>query len=95
MSLYPKIEIDHTKCTVPFDCKKCLRICPQAIFQVHAIKVERFKETDKKETGAYRLAVFYLDHCTACGDCVGVCPVNALKVILPDGRVIQPEGARV
>ncbi len=84
MNLYPNIEIDHTKCTVPFDCKKCLRICPQAIFQVNPIKVERFKETDTKEPGTYRLGVFYLDRCSACGDCVQVCPVNALKVVLPE-----------
>ncbi len=84
MNIYPKIEIDHTKCTVPFDCKKCLRTCPQAIFQVNPIKVERFRETDKKEPGAYRLGVFYLDRCSACGDCVQVCPVNALKVVLPE-----------
>ncbi len=87
MNIYPNIEIDHAKCTVPFDCKKCLVACPQAIFQVHPVKVERFIETDKKEAGAYRLSVFYLDRCSACGDCVQVCPVNALKVSLPE----QPE----
>ena len=83
MSPVPIITIDHTKCVTPFDCKKCLRICPQAIFEVNPIKVERLKETDKKEPGAYQLGVWYLDKCTACGDCVEVCPVGALKVTLP------------
>lgn len=80
MKKYLKIEIDATKCTTPFDCKKCLIACPQAIFQVHPVKVEKFKETDKKEPGAYMLTTFYLDKCIVCEDCIKVCPVDAIKI---------------
>lgn len=80
-----KIEIDESKCTTPFDCKKCLEVCPQAVFQVRVVKVERFKETDPKEPGAYKLVPFYIDKCTGCKDCVEVCPEDAIKVILPEG----------
>lgn len=77
---YPVITIDYEKCTTPFDCKKCLRGCPQAVFRVHAMKQERFKETDKKEPQAYRLFVGPRDKCTMCNDCVEICPVGALSI---------------
>jgi len=81
---YPEIKIDHSKCLTPFDCKKCLRICPQAVFEVFPVKVERFKETDKKEPGSYRLQGFYRDKCTLCNKCVEICPVNAITIVLPN-----------
>ncbi|MBN1614763.1 MAG: 4Fe-4S dicluster domain-containing protein [Deltaproteobacteria bacterium] len=80
MKKYPRIIIDYAKCPTPFDCKKCLVACPQAIFEVFPVKVEKFKETDKKEPGTYQLSTFYLDKCTACGDCVEVCPTGALSI---------------
>lgn len=81
---FPLIKVDSSKCLTPFDCKKCLRICPQAIFEVYAIKVEKFKETDKKEPGAYKLVPFYRDKCTMCNKCIDVCPVNAITITLPE-----------
>ncbi|MBW2324085.1 MAG: hypothetical protein JRF41_11325 [Deltaproteobacteria bacterium] len=48
---YPTIEIDASKCTVPFDCKKCLQACPQAVFLVTAVKVER----DEAKNYSYEL----------------------------------------
>lgn len=79
--MYPKIEIDRSKCTVPFDCKRCLQICPQAVFDVRPIKMTRLVETDRKEPGAYQLFALYRDKCTGCDQCVVVCPVDALRVI--------------
>jgi len=81
---YPLITIDSSKCLTPFDCKKCLRICPQAIFEVNAVKVEKFKETNKKDPGAFKLAAFYRDKCTMCNKCIEVCPVNAITITLPE-----------
>jgi ferredoxin len=78
----PKINIDHSKCTTPFDCKKCLRICPQGVFWVLPIKNVKFKETDAKEPGAWKLFVQYRAMCTACGQCVEVCPVGAITVTM-------------
>lgn len=80
----PKIGIDRTRCTTPFDCKRCLRICPTAVFSVHALKNERGQETDKTEPGTYALAVSYRDQCTACMKCVEVCPVDALTITMPE-----------
>lgn len=83
MDIYPTIEIDHSKCTTPFDCKKCLQICPQAVFHVDAVKVARFVETDKKAPGTYHLAAPFRDKCTVCNDCINVCPVDAIKITVP------------
>jgi ferredoxin len=78
--MYPKIEIDHAKCTIPFDCKKCLQKCPQAVFDVRPMKMTRLVETNKKEPGAYKVFALFRDKCTACNECVEICPVDALKV---------------
>jgi len=85
MPAYPIIEIDYSKCVVPFDCKKCLQACPQAVFQVHPLKVERLKETDKKEPGTFKLFAPFRDKCSMCNDCVEVCPVDALRISMPAG----------
>ncbi|MFH1485458.1 MAG: 4Fe-4S dicluster domain-containing protein [Chloroflexota bacterium] len=81
----PKIAIDLTKCTTPFDCKKCLQACPQAVFWVLPVKNVKFKETDAKEPGAWKLTVQYRAMCTACGKCVEVCPVDAIAITTSDG----------
>ena len=81
---YPTIEIDHSKCTIPFACKKCLEICPQAVFQTHGIKVEKGRETDPNEPGSYSLTVAYQDKCTGCDDCIEVCPEDAITITFPE-----------
>ena len=80
----PKITIDYSKCTNPMLCKKCLQICPTAVFEIQTLKMERMRETDPGDTAAFRLDVFYRDRCTACNDCVNVCPVKAIKIVVPD-----------
>lgn len=79
---FPKIIIDHEKCQVPFLCKKCLQICPTAVFHVERVmaKEERLKELDPRIPGNYELAVRRRDKCTACNKCIEICPVDALKI---------------
>lgn len=84
MYVSPKISIDRTLCTTPFDCKRCLRACPPAVFGVATLKSVRGLETNKKEPGAYVLMVSYRDKCTACMKCVEACPVGALTVTMPE-----------
>jgi ferredoxin len=81
--LYPKIAIDAKKCTTPFDCKKCLKGCPQSVFSVAAVKVERGRETNPKEPGAYWLMTPHTDKCTGCNICIQLCPVDALTISFP------------
>jgi len=81
----PVIKIDRSRCQTPFACKRCLQVCPTAVFGVYETKMVRMEETDPLEPGTYRLAVIYRDKCSACGQCVEVCPEDALTVSMPTG----------
>ena len=76
----PKIEIDHSKCTVPMYCKLCLQACPQACFTVLEAKFERLKEQNREEPGAFVLGAPFRYNCTRCNVCIEVCPVNAITI---------------
>ncbi|PIP48169.1 MAG: 4Fe-4S ferredoxin [Chloroflexi bacterium CG07_land_8_20_14_0_80_45_17] len=75
--MMPQIEIDKKKCTTPYECKKCLQICPQAVFAVAPTKIERFKETDPED---YEVQAVFRDKCTVYMDCVKACPTGAVTV---------------
>lgn len=77
---YQRIEIDQKKCTTPYACKKCLQICPMAVFGITTVKMEKFKETDENAPGTFKLRVAFGDKCIVCNECVEVCPVQALTV---------------
>ena len=80
---FATIEIDHEKCTTPFDCKKCLQGCGQAVFGVRAVNVVKGMETDPKVPGNYMLGVSHRDKCTGCNDCIELCPVDAITITFP------------
>jgi NADH-quinone oxidoreductase subunit I len=82
--MYPKITIDYGKCQTPFDCNVCLQICPQAVFDLNTLKYIRLQQTDKKEPGAYKVTPVYRDRCSGCGDCVEVCPIDAITIVYPE-----------
>ncbi len=72
-----RISIDYSKCTSPLDCAKCAVACGEAVFVMKPAKIEKFKETKSQD---YRLYALYESLCTACMDCVNVCPVKALEI---------------
>ena len=58
LQAYPTIEIDSLPSVrFRFACKKCLEVCPQAVFFTFGIKHERGREIDPNDPGAYGLAV--------------------------------------
>jgi NADH-quinone oxidoreductase subunit I len=75
--MMPQIKIDTEKCLTPFECKKCLQICPQAVLAVAPTKVELLKESDPMH---YEIQAVFRDKCVVCMDCVNVCPTGAMKV---------------
>ena len=82
---FPIITIDLEKCTVPFLCKKCLQICPEAVFRVMRVmeREKRLEEMDPRIDGNYVLSVPYRDKCTGCNLCIDICPVDAIKIEIP------------
>jgi len=80
---FPVVEIDPEKCTTPFDCKKCLEVCPTSVFMVFAVKVEKGRETNPKEPGTYAMAAPMRDKCSVCNDCIEICPEDAIKIYFP------------
>ncbi len=83
--LAPQITVDYSRCTTPFDCKRCLLTCAPAVLRLRTIKVERGRETSNKEPGAYRIEPFFRDRCTVCMECVKACPVDAISVKVSKG----------
>ena len=83
VSTIPTIKVDHQKCTVPFYCKKCLEACPTSVFHVHAVKVEKGRETNPQDKGAYMIDAPFRDKCTGCNDCLEVCPEDAITITFP------------
>jgi len=79
---FPVITIDHSKCTVPFACKKCLQACPEAVLSVGQVpgKEEKLKEMDPRIDGNYVLNAGRRDKCTVCNKCIDVCPVDAITI---------------
>ena len=79
---FPKITVDMEKCTVPFMCKKCLQVCPEAVFHVTRVMKheKRLEEMDPRVDGYYVLGAGRRDRCTVCNKCIEVCPVDAIKI---------------
>ncbi len=90
---FPKITIDLEKCTVPFLCKKCLQICPQAVFHVTRVmsREERLQELDPRIDGNYVMFATRRDKCTVCNLCIDVCPVDAIKIEVPAAERMRPK----
>ncbi len=90
---FPKISVDHEKCTVPFLCKKCLQICPMAVFHVTRVmeKEKRLEEMDPRIDGNYILHAPRRDKCTVCNLCIEVCPVDAIKIETPAAAHVRPK----
>jgi ferredoxin len=79
----PRISIDHGKCTTPMACKRCLLVCPQAVFVAQVTKMAKYVETDINEPGTYKLRPLFQDKCVVCDDCLKACPVDAITITLP------------
>jgi len=66
------IIVDYAKCGDPRKCKKCLQVCPPALFMMYS------PDYESNDPSEWRVDVAFTDLCTRCGDCVTVCPNNAI-----------------
>lgn len=71
------VKIDNEKCKVPAACRKCLAICPQAVFKLHLGKVEKYKLSPDED---WHLEAWYWTKCSGCMECVKICPLDAIRV---------------
>jgi len=90
---FPKVKIDLTKCTVPYLCKRCLQVCPGAVFSVARVmsKEKRLEEMDPRIDGNYVLFAPRRDKCTVCNLCVQACPVGAITIEAPKSEKAKVE----
>lgn len=75
-----QIAINREKCPVPIRCRKCVEVCPQCLYKLHLVKIDKGKEMPEE---AWDLDMWFPDQCVGCLECVKVCPENALRVIAP------------
>lgn len=80
----PTITIDQSRCTVPFLCKKCIMICPDAVFFVKRVmeREERLREMDPRVDGNYILSASRPDKCAICNLCLDICPADAITITM-------------
>jgi len=73
-----RIEVNYDKCTEPMLCRKCLQVCPLAVFGLEPLenRVEVGREPRK-----WKLDVVYPELCNGCGGCAKICPVEALTML--------------
>ena len=81
--MLPDILVDDTRCTNPMSCYKCIQVCPTHVLGM-AVETppQKFKETAPED---YKLRGVRFQKCTVCGDCVRVCPQQAIQVTLNGG----------
>ncbi|MBQ8236796.1 MAG: pyruvate:ferredoxin (flavodoxin) oxidoreductase, partial [Oscillospiraceae bacterium] len=92
-------EWDATKC---IQCNNCAYVCPHATIRPYALtadeaaaapeaaKIVPVKAGKGKGKYSYTMAVSPLD-CMGCGVCVGVCPVNAIKMVPQESQLAQQD----
>jgi NADH-quinone oxidoreductase subunit I len=73
----PRITIDRAKCTKPMECRKCMQVCPHAVFAASPTKIEKFKLSTE-----YALRAPYRAYCIVCNECMNVCPTKAIDIKL-------------
>ncbi len=78
------ISINKDKCKVPMNCRLCLEICPQCVFQIYPTGIKKFEEIPLEN---WKLRVSYTDLCVGCMECVKICPEKAIKVKLQKSQI--------
>ena len=70
----PKIKIDYNKCKKPEDCRKCLNVCPTAVFNLY------FTDKDHHDPKNWKVDAVFPQLCTNCQACIEICSQNAITI---------------
>ena len=78
-----RISIDYRRCgdgvgVAPRECGRCLRACGPAVFLLH--ETLGAVEEDPCDPKKWRVTAMWPTLCSRCGECVTVCPRNAITV---------------
>ena len=85
---FVKIVIDESKCRFsqydPLGCKKCLQICPQAVFASRPQAPRDFSlpPAQRFEPDRWKVTTPWDDQCDGCGACIQICPYQAISISL-------------
>ena len=81
-----EIAIDRERCRFsmydPRGCKRCLQICPTAVFASRPIEKRDFSKPveQRVDPTVWTLLVTWEDYCNGCGACIRACPHGALSI---------------
>ena len=76
MKNHYKIEWSNDKCPDPFNCGRCLEVCPEAVFALYAPNREEGVAPEE-----YVISPAMQFFCNGCEACLNVCTKDALKLI--------------
>ncbi|WXG43278.1 MAG: 4Fe-4S dicluster-binding protein [Promethearchaeati archaeon SRVP18_Atabeyarchaeia-1] len=71
-----KIEVDASKCRNPMECKKCMQVCPEAVFAAIPTKVKKYALSKE-----FFLFAPFQAACVLCNLCTSVCPKGAIRLV--------------
>ena len=82
-----EISIDEERCRFsmydPLGCKKCLQVCPEAVFASVPVEEKRDFSLPKEQLFdpvLWMLVIGWPDYCTACRACIESCPYQAISI---------------
>lgn len=90
-----RIRIDYRRCgdgvgVDPRECGLCLRVCAPAVFLLH--QTIGAQEEDPYDPRKWRVTPMWPSLCTRCGECVALCPQQAITVKPCENRTGRATG---
>ena len=92
-----EITIDKDRCRFslydPLGCKRCLEVCPVAVFATRPIHKRDFSvpKEQRVDPTIWILTTTWPDYCDGCGACLRACEQGAITITF-DGAAIDAEG---
>jgi len=79
-----KIEVDASKCGNPMECRKCMRVCPEAVFAAIPTKIKKYQLSKD-----FLLFAPFQAACVLCNLCTSVCPNGAIRLVPREEKKAQ------